>query len=318
MAKKKGLSGMSFEQVMNQYHANREIEMISVDPEVFNDLWGGGIATGFMYSLWADAGVGKSTLALQAARSFCKKGLKVLFVDVEKALNPWQKETFKLTKYEEDGLFYHVEATNYKEAEDICMSLTGDVINLVVIDSISGLTPAIPKELSVDEVRPGLRAQQESFFLNKIKNYFYSEKISSIVLFHARANINMTGGTQPDVKQAGGFAALHYPDVITKLTSHAQIKGENDGEIIGKEVGIVCTKNKFAPPFRLRKKKLIFGVGISKRIDLIDSALENGIITQSGAYFILPSGDKIRGRKALYDVDASVLKDIQFQLDSNR
>ena len=151
-----------------------------------------------------------------------------------------------------------------------------------------------------------------------MKSLFYEKGIASIVLFHARANISMTGGTQPAEKQAGGYVAEHVPDIITKLTPHARvIEGSGDNETqIGVEVGIVCTKNKFATPFKFVKKKLIFGKGISKKIDLVDTAIENGVIVQSGAYFALPDGTKIRGRKDLYDLPPSTLKSIQETLRS--
>ena len=64
-------------------------------------------------------------------------------------------------------------------------------------------------------------------------------------------------------------------------------------------------------------KKLIYGVGISKRIDLIDTSIERGLITMAGAgFYTLTWGDKIRGTKALYEMSSADLKRLQESLKS--
>ena len=60
-------------------------------------------------------------------------------------------------------------------------------------------------------------------------------------------------------------------------------------------------------------KKLIFGKGIDKRVDLIDTAILYGIITMSGAGFYKVPGVEgtIRGTDALYNSPADVMRAVQ-------
>lgn len=315
MARKTKSEAASLPAVLAKYAAQKEVECVELSVDVLNTIWGGGMYLGYMYSMWSEAGAGKSTLALQVVKSFCKKGLKVLFVDVEKALNESMQKAFGVQQYVEDGTLIIVVADNYLQVEEIvCAAATGD-FSLVVIDSESMIQPYTPVELKITDIRPGLRASQESLVLNKMKSLYYANNIASLVLFHARANIQIMGGgggTQPAVKQAGGFTAEHTPDIITKIQKHGQIK--EDDQQIGVEISLVTTKNKFCSPFQIHRKKLIFGVGISKKIDLVDTAVELGIITQSGAYFKLPDGSSVMGRKALYDLPSDTLRAIQARI----
>ena len=78
----------------------------------------------------------------------------------------------------------------------------------------------------------------------------------------------------------------------------------------GVVVHISTDKNKFAPPFQRLDAKCYYGVGIRKRVEVIDLAIEKGIITQSASFF--KYGDMtVRGTEALYAMDADVLRKIQ-------
>jgi len=293
-------------------------ECVSTNIDCLDDQWGGGVHLGYCYSLWGPAGCGKSTLALQVVKAFCKKGKKVVALDVEKAMNDRQIDTFGLREFVDNGTFVILPIDTYAEWEDVMDGIIEDgTISLMLVDSETMTKVSLPQELRVTDVRPAIKAAQGSFILNKMKSMFYHHRIASIVLFHARANFSINGGTVSDTKQAGGFAAEHVPDIITKLTIHEKIKEGtgDDAPQIGVGIKIECTKNKFAAPFRPIKKKLIFGKGILKRIDLIDTALERGIITMAGAgFFTLPDGTKGRGTQALYDLPNDKLAMIQKHL----
>ena len=279
----------SLNDLLSKFAVNQEVVMQKLLVDALNEIWGGGMAKGYMYSFWAEPGVGKSTLSLQIAKSFCKDSKRVLIVDGEKAVNAFMIDSFGLRDYVDNGTLIITTVTNFAEWEELCMGVseTGE-FDLIITDSVTTISPITPKGLTVVDVRPGLRAQQESFVLNKLKDQFYKKGVTSLMIFHARANINiMGGGTQALTKQAGGFAAEHYPDVITKITSHGKVKDEDD-VIIGCEITLVSTKNKFTAPFRPLRKKLIYGVGISKRIDLVDTAIEKGVVVQKGPFFTLP------------------------------
>ena len=48
---------------------------------------------------------------------------------------------------------------------------------------------------------------------------------------------------------------------------------------------VKIVKNKMAPPFRLAQFDIIFGEGISREGDLIDCALDEGLIEKAGTWY---------------------------------
>lgn len=307
MAKKES----AFASVLQKFAAKRELPQHEIKPQVLNDLWGG-FHLGAIYSIWAEKGAGKSTLTFQVLKSLCKKGLKGVFVDIEKAFNEFQQQVFGLTEFIDNGQLVVLTVNNWKEYEEIVMALDGEDIDFFVTDSITMIMAYTPKELKVEDVRPGIKAQQAASVLGKLKDIAYRNEIGTILLYHARANLNITGNNPyaPQTKMAGGFADAHIPDVITKIQTHSKIKGEGD-DPIGVEISIVTEKNKFVAPFQTRREKLIFGKGIDAKISLIENAIALGIIRQSGSSFIIPNHDNVRGRKALYELDTETLKGLK-------
>lgn len=310
MAKK---SGGDFASLLQEYSTQREFEMSDTGIEVFNELWGGGLVHGFMYGFYATPGCGKTTLCLQLLRRRLKEGEKCCIVDIEKSINDFQLETFGLTEYRDNGQLIIVTMTMFNEYEKFMMALADNgEYTCVLVDSVSAIQPYIPKGTSVEDIRPGIRALQASAVQSKIKSAFYNKGIVSLMIFQARANLDMSGNMYvPKEKSAAGFTERHLLDVETQLTTSSIIKDEDD-RIIGNKVWIECKKNKFCAPFQRRQSSLIFGKGILKRIEVVDKAIELGIIQQRGSFFIVPGGeDNIRGRKALYELPAERLKAVQ-------
>lgn len=311
---------VSLADLISQYSAEKDDVMIPTGVLTLDYLFGGGLNPGSLYSFWGVQGSGKTSVALQISRSYCKRGDKVLWIDVEKALNKNQQEAFGVRKYVEDGTFIHVTANTYVDADKLTTAVADDKganIKLVVVDSETMLLTKVADDQAVDDNQPGQKARQASVWLNKMKVQFYEAGITGIVLSHARANISMTANPYaPKEKQAGGYGVLHTADCILKIQPGQKFgdKKEPEGQIIH----LMCEKNKFAKPFQTKDVKLYFGYGIKKRVEVIDAAIAQGIISQSGSFFKLPSGDTIRGTEVLYQLPSDQLKDIQSQLDMSK
>ena len=58
-----------------------------------------------------------------------------------------------------------------------------------------------------------------------------------------------------------------------------------DDEVIGTEARVKIAKNKMAPPFREAHFDMIFGVGIDRPGELLDIAVEKGIVVRAGSWY---------------------------------
>lgn len=299
--------------VLNKYAAEREVSMISTGSLAVDVVIGGGIYHGGFYAFWGPQGSGKTTVAAQVANRFLRKGEKCAWIDVEKAFNKQQQEAFGVREYVESGQMLYLTADNYVDLDTICMALAEESdVKLVVIDSETMLLPALGKDVDVASQQPGQKARQASLTLTKAKSAFYKAGIASIWLFHARANINMSNPNAPQEKMAGGFTQKHIPDCILKITAGQKIGDK--GAPIGQIIHLETEKNKFTKPFQKLDTELTYGKGIELRREVIQFAIDQGIIKQGGSFFTLPDGSSVRGREALYDLDKEVLKSIKSQI----
>lgn len=303
----------NLEDILSKYAANKEEEVIPTGIDSIDSLLGGGLTPGYTFGFWGTPGAGKSTVCLQILKNFCKQGKKCAVIDVEKSISQKQQESFGIDKYVADGTLVILACSFINEYEEIMTALiNSQEFSLIMVDSVTFLQPYVKQGLTVEDIRPGIKSLQISQVGPKLKAASYNNGVIILSIYQARANLDMTGNMYaPKDKVAAGFSEQHLVDALLKISVSSKIKDDND-EIIGNKVWLTTEKNKFATPGKKVQSTLIFGKGISKRIDLIDNALEMGLITQSGATFTLPFDEKkVRGRKALYDLPSEDMKKLQ-------
>lgn len=323
MAKKAGLDGLA--SILATYGVSKPLEFVDTGIGALNTVLGGGIALGYFYTFWGVQGCGKSTITCQVVRAFCRQGLKVVYIDSERALNSRQKDCFGLTEFEEAGLFIHLSVQFMDQLETVSAALSEDPsIKLVVVDSLSEIQPYADKDLRLQDIRPGLKAQQSSLLLPRMKHWFANAGISCILLLHARANVQMgvVNPYAPKEKSDGGYATQHVPDVLLKISAGAKLKEKDpvtgDELVIGAATKLEAEKNKFTAPFHPITCKLIYGKGISQRYEIIDAALESGAIQKTGNTYILPSGEKFVGIGKLYGMPRESLMSLKDYLQNGQ
>jgi recombination protein RecA len=189
----------------------------------------------------------------------------------------------------------------------------------VVVDSVAALVPQAELEGEMGEATVGLQARLMSQALRKLTGVISKSSCLVIFINQLRDKIGVMYGS-PETT-TGGKALKFYASVRIDIRRIGQIKEGTD--IIGNRTKVKVVKNKVAPPFKEVEFDIIYGEGISKLGELIDLAVEFGIIKKSGAWFSY-EGEKIgQGRenvkttlkenKELYDKIYAQTRDMMAQ-----
>jgi recombination protein RecA len=88
---------------------------------------------------------------------------------------------------------------------------------------------------------------------------------------------------------SGGRALKFYASVRLDIRRITSIKER--GELIGTRTRVRVTKNKVAPPFRVAEFDLMYAEGISREGDLLDVAVDVGVIEKRGSYYYYKDED---------------------------
>ena len=114
-----------------------------------------------------------------------------------------------------------------------------------------------------------------------------------IVINQIREKIGVMFGN-PE-RATGGRALKYYASARLDMRRIETLK--QYGEIVGCRTKVKVVKNKIATPFKEVEFDIMFGYGISEEGDILDQAVEKGIITKCSAWYMY-DGNKIgQGRE---------------------
>ncbi len=193
---------------------------------------------------------------------------------------------------------------NGEQALEIAEQLINSgAIDVLVVDSVAALTPKAEIEGEMGDKNVGLHARLMSQAMRKLTGAISRTRTCCIFINQIREKIGMMFGN-PETT-TGGNALKFYSSVRIEIRPSSFIK---DGDqAIGRLAKVKVVKNKVAPPFMKAEFELMFGEGISKSGEIIDMAVEYGIVKKSGAWFSY-NGNKLgQGRDAV----KKVIKDNQ-------
>ena len=275
----------------------------------------GGVPKGRIIEVFGPESSGKTTLALHIVAECQKNGGKAAFIDAENALDPEYAKNLGCNA--EDLLVSQPDSG--EQALDILQKLLETAaLDVIVIDSVAALVPKQELDGQIGDVTVGLQARLMSQALRKLSGPINKSRTCVVFINQIREKIGVMFGS-PETTP-GGRALKFYSSVRLDIRRIAAIKEGTD--MTGNRTRVKVVKNKVAPPFKMTEFDIMYGKGISYAGDLLDLALQGGVVEKMGSWFSY-KGDKIaQGRekvKTLLETDdklmKSVLSDVKDYLD---
>jgi recombination protein RecA len=238
----------------------------------------GGIPRGKIIEIFGPESSGKTTLALHVIAEAQKRGGIAVFIDAEHALDPKYAQKIGV---DVDNLY--ISQPDYGEqALEIAESLLrSGAVDVIVIDSVAALVPKDELEGEIGEAHVGKQARLMAQALRKLKSLAHNANAAVIFINQLREKIGVMFGN-PETTP-GGRALKFFADMRLDVRRIGDAK-EGDNKV-GSRVRVKVVKNKLAPPFKEAEFDMIYGEGICKLCDLIDTASELGVIKKSGAWY---------------------------------
>jgi len=270
---------------------NEEISFISTGSISLDYALGGGLPRGRIVEIYGWESSGKSTLAMGVAAEACRMDLKCLYIDAERALDPRLPIAYGVDPSKfilEDAPITAEE--HFEIIQDVVSS--GD-IGVCVLDSVSSLVPRAVMEGDVGDSHVGVLARLLSQGCTKLIHLLGETNTLFIFINQYREKILKMPG-DPKTTSGGNaikFYATHRIEVLgSGKTKAGAIFGPN-GETIGHKMHFRVLKNKVGIPYRGGSIDLIYGQGYDRINDLIDVAIDLGVLEVGGAWFTYRKGE---------------------------
>jgi recombination protein RecA len=238
----------------------------------------GGVPRGRVVEIYGPESSGKTTLCQHIVAEAQKRGGICAYIDMEHALDPNYAAKCGV---DIDNLYVSQPDTGEQALEIAEALVRSGAMDVVVVDSVAALVPRAEIEGEMGDSHMGLQARLMSQALRKMSGIIKQTNTVMIFTNQLRMKIGVMFGN-PETT-TGGNALKFYASVRLDIRNIQAIKV--GGDVIGNRARIKVKKNKVAPPFKECEFDIMYNEGISKSGDVLDLAVNAGIVDKRGAYF---------------------------------
>ena len=276
-----------------------------------NRALNGGLPYGRQVLIWGNKSSGKSSFCLQIIAGEQKKGKICAWIDAEMTFSPeWATQLGVDT----DNLIVST-ARTINDMVDVATDLMKAGVDVVIVDSISALLPAVYFEKDSTELKQlentkqmGAEARDMSNAV-KMLNYANNQEKPTLLILISQSRNNL-GSMYVNQIPTGGKAVQFYSSTIIKLFSSESDNQAIKGKIyvgdkiieekVGRKVRWDVQFSKTSPAFQSGEYFYFRGedLGVDSVADLVDTAEMMGLVERSGAWYTV-EGERFQGRDKL-------------------
>jgi recombination protein RecA len=274
-----------------------------------NNALKGGLAYGRQVLIWGNKSAGKSSFCLQMIGEAQKEGKICAWIDAEQSFDP---EWAKKLGTNPDELIYS-QARTVNDMVDVATQLMSAGADIIVVDSISALLPAIYFEKDSSELKQlentkqiGAEARDMTNAV-KMLNYANNQTKQTLLILISQQR-NQIGAMYVSHAPTGGHAVKFFSSTIVKLwSSESENQAIKDkiatgDKLIEKKIGRSVTWNvdfnKTGPAFISGQYDFYFdgdNIGVDNIAEVVDVAEQMGKIEKGGAWYTV-LGERFQGR----------------------
>jgi len=266
----------------------------------------GGLGHGRQILVWGNKSAGKSSFCLQMIAEAQKEGKTCAWIDAEASYSTDWAE--KLGVNSNDLIYSSAKTIN--DMVDVATQLMEAGVDIIVVDSISALLPAIYFEKDSTELKKledtkqiGAEAKDMT---HAVKMLNYSNKNTLLVLISQQRN--QFGSMHASHIPTGGMAVKFFSSTVIKLwSSEAEANAIKAGvkvgdkiieQRVGRPVNWIIDYNKLGPPNLSGQYDFYFqgeNLGVDQVGEVLDVAEQFGIIEKGGAWYTV-NEERFQGR----------------------
>lgn len=266
----------------------------------------GGFGHGRQVLVWGNKSAGKSSFCLQMIALAQKEGKICAWIDAE---NSYSQEWAEKLGVDSSQLIYSA-AKTINDMVDVAVQLMDAGVDIIVVDSISALLPAIYFEKDGDELKNLQDTKQigaeAKDMTHAVKMLNYANKNTLLVLISQQRN--SFGSMHASHIPTGGMAVKFFSSTVIKLwSSEAEANAIKAGiqvgdkiieQRVGRPVNWIIDYNKLGPPNLSGQYDFYYQgncLGVDYVGEILDTAEMIGAISRGGSWYTIDE-ERFQGR----------------------